>query len=442
MVKDIVEPMFKELLPGTLKALHFTKIEFGEVPIKFDNIDVHARSEDVIKLDIDINWQGTCDIELKASLLQLGIEKLKLKGRMSVLLCPLVPRLPLFTAVQVAFINPPDLELDFTGAADVADLCLIDDTIRQVIDDILASMLVLPNRLLVKMDPANDYFNTYQPPRGILRLTVVSGKGFVIPKGFFKDVPDTYCKVRVGAFKPWMTETKDNDITPEWNESKDFVLSDIEQLIAVDVLDDDLFGDDAIGGGSMSIGELIAKGKTADVKLLTKDKKSESLVDTGATITLKAEVFELVADVASFGHPEHKKKDLVVGLASIIVAGACDVPGDRKSIGPNVKVNFAECKFMTPMVTDFPGMDPNNPAFDMAFRVPLTPEMTAAPSDFTFTLLDNKSKLGTLVIPFEKVVKAPELCLSSVDSPEIFKLDNGIALKASIRISGIKLSAK
>lgn len=442
LVKEMVEPMFKDLLPGTLKALHFKKIDFGKVPIKFDNIDVHTRSEDVIKLDVDMNWQGECDIELKATLIQLGVEKLKLKGRMSVLLCPLVPRLPLFTAAQVAFINPPDLELDFTGAADIADLSIIDDSIRQVIDDVLASMLVLPNRLLVKLDPANDYFKTYQPPRGILRLTVVSGRGFVTPKGFFKDVPDTYCKVRVGAFKPWNTETKNNDTTPGWNEVKDFVLSDLEQLITVNVLDEDLGYDDEIGGGSISIGELIAKGEMADVKLLTKDTKSGSKVDTGAAITLKGEVFELVPDIASFGRPEHKKKDLLVGLATIVVAGACDVPGDRMSIGPNVKVNFAECEFVTPTVLDMPGIDPNQPAFDMAFRIPLTAEMSASPSDFTLTLLDKNSKLATLVIPFEKVTKAPGFCLSSVDSPEIFKLDNGVALKASIRISGIKLSAK
>lgn len=443
MVKDIVEPMFADLLPGPLKSLHFVKADFGKVPIKFDNVDVHTRSNDMIKLDVDVNWQGECDFELKATLLpQLGVEKVQLKGRMTILLCPLVPRLPLFTAAQVAFINPPELLLDFTGAANIADLCCIDQTIRTAIQDILASLLVLPNRLLVKMDPANDYFKCYQPQLGVLRLTCVSGRGFVTPKGFFKDVPDIYCKIRMGASQPWSTATKNNDQTPEWIETKDFLLSDVEQFIAVDALDDDLVGDDEIGSGSISLKSLVEQGKTADVKLFVKDKKNKEKVDTGASITFKAEIFNFVPDIASFEMSEHKKENLTVGLATIIVAGAKDVPGARKEIAPNVKINFAKSEFTTLMVTDVPGMDPNNPMFDMAVRIPLTAAITAAPSDFTFTLLDKKSKLGTVVIPYDTVIKAPGLCFSSEDSPDLFKVDNGASLQASITIRGIKLPGK
>lgn len=442
MVKEIVEPVFAEVLPGPLKSLHFTKIDFGKVPITFDKIDVHTRSKDSIKLDVDIDWQGECDIELDASLLpQFGVEKVKLRGRMSVVICPLVPRLPLFTAVQAAFINPPDLELDFTGAAEIADLSIIDDTIRKVIQDILASILVLPNRLFIKIDPTNDFFKSFQQQLGVIRLTCVGGHGFVTPKGLFKDVPDMYCKIRMGAFASWKTDTKNNDETPEWNETKDFLLSDIEQLITVDVLDDDLTGDDEIGSGSMTVKALLEQGKKADVKLFAKNKETKEATDTGGTITFKAEIFDFVPDITSFEMPENKHKDLMVGLATVIVASAKNVPGDRKCIAPIVKVNFAETEFVTPMVMDAPGMDPNNPAFDSAFRVPLTAEIASAPSDFTLTLLDKKSKLGTVVIPYGSVIKAPGLCLSSVDSPELFTLDNGITLQGSIGICGIKPSA-
>ena len=33
MVKEIVEPMFKTMLPGPLATLHFTKIDLGPVPL-------------------------------------------------------------------------------------------------------------------------------------------------------------------------------------------------------------------------------------------------------------------------------------------------------------------------------------------------------------------------------------------------------------------------
>lgn len=40
-VKETVEPMFKEMLPGPLSSLHFTKLDLGTVPIRMDNVSRH-----------------------------------------------------------------------------------------------------------------------------------------------------------------------------------------------------------------------------------------------------------------------------------------------------------------------------------------------------------------------------------------------------------------
>lgn len=37
-VKESVEPMFKEMLPGPLASLHFTQLDLGTVPIRMDNV--------------------------------------------------------------------------------------------------------------------------------------------------------------------------------------------------------------------------------------------------------------------------------------------------------------------------------------------------------------------------------------------------------------------
>ena len=66
-----------------------------------------------------------------------------LHGRLEILLCPLSDLIPCFTALQFAFINPPMLELDFTGAANVADFSAIDGTVRKTILSTLNSMLTL-----------------------------------------------------------------------------------------------------------------------------------------------------------------------------------------------------------------------------------------------------------------------------------------------------------
>lgn len=429
MTKDIVEPMFEDMLPGPLKSLHFTKIDLGKVPIRFDNIDVHSRQEGVIKLDIDVIWDGKSDIELRANLIGgLGVEHVKLKGRLSVLLCPLVERMPLVTAMQIAFVNPPHLELDFTGLAQVADLSIIDDTIRKVIQDILASMLVLPNRFLVKIDPANDYFKTYQQHLGFLRLTIVNGKGFSTPTGWFKDIPDTYCQVKVGATKAWRTSTKKNSTSPQWHEMKDFLLSDHDQKIEISVSDDDLAGDDDLGSGSMTVGELLLAGSIADVPLHVNKR------DTGAKISIKCDVHQFVSDLASLESPGNEKDGLYSGILTILVAYATNIPGARDKIRPHCKVTFGDQKFDTPTVADNPGMDPNNPAFDSAFRVLLDAKLATQQSDINLTLMDYKEKLGTVTIPWSDVVRAPQATLT-----DRFKLGNGAAIHARVSICGTKL---
>lgn len=430
MVKDIVEPMFKEMLPGPLSSLYFKKIHLGQRPMKFANIDVHARSEEVIKLDVDILWDGDVDIELAAKMIgSFGVEGIKLKGRLSVLLCPLVERLPLVTAAQVAFINPPEIDLDYQGLAAIADFSLIEKTIKKIIHTILASLAVLPNRLLVKIDPANDYYKTYQQHLGFLRLTVKSASGFKTPKGFFKDVPDLYCKVKMGASEAWKTDTINNSCDPEWNETKDFLLSDHDQIISIEVLDDDLTGDDKHGNASITVGQLLLKGEEDELPLLM------DRVDTGGKVKISCDVYQFSKDLTSLESEEHQKEGLMCGMLTILVAGASDVPGSRKELAAHCKVQFGDNKFDTPMVFDVPGLDPNNPAWDSAFRVPLTGDVVSSATEVSLALYDKKEKLGTITVPWDDVIAAPDSCLT-----DKYKLGNGASIHARIDVCGIILA--
>ena len=431
VTKEIVEPMFKEMLPGPLSSLHFTKIDLGKKPIKFDNIDVHSRKEGVIKLDIDVSWDGECDIELKANIIgSFGVEQVKLKGRMSVLLCPLVDRLPLVTAIQVAFINPPDLSLDFTGAANIADLAIIDNTIRKIIKDILASILVLPNRLLLKIDPSNEFYKTYQQHLGILRITVVHATGFVTPKGWFKDVPDVYCMTKFGASPVWTTSTKTNDVTPEWNESADFLLSDHDQVIEVEVMDDDLAGDDKLGKASITVGKLLLAGKSTTLPLSINGKP------TGSEVEIKCDIFNFVADKTSFESPAFKGETLKCGLATILIAGLKNVPGEKEDAGACVKASFCSNNFQTPVIMDCPGIDCLNPSFDASFRVLMTSELAADPTDFAFTVVNRGKKLGTVEVKYATVLEAPGMSYTAK-----LPVGEGLELDVSINLSGVELAS-
>lgn len=130
-----------------------------------------------------------------------GVKSVKLQGRMCILMRPLTTDLSVVSGIQYGFINPPDMELDFTGLAQVADFAIIDKKIRAIIQEILASMLVLPERMLYKMDPSCSFTDIYRPPLGVVCVKIERGKGFVVEKRALRkdDIPDCYCNVTLGG---------------------------------------------------------------------------------------------------------------------------------------------------------------------------------------------------------------------------------------------------
>ena len=92
--------------------------------------------------------------------------------------------------------------------------------------------MVLPNRLMFKLDAACDYRDGFVPPIGVAQITAVSGRGFKIQKqlGRKDDISDVYLKISLGG-KLWTTSVQHNNLTPKWNESADFLLNDVDQVV-------------------------------------------------------------------------------------------------------------------------------------------------------------------------------------------------------------------
>jgi hypothetical protein len=217
----------KESLDPTLRGLsvpmHFVKMDLGNVPMQTKNMCIHtvggsgnsaaaaiatnmgnniigiAQSKSLdqldeesggggggiqngqksgIQIDIDVCWDGNCDIMLQATLtksakLTFGVRHIKLYGRLHILLSPLTSALPVISAVQYGFTNPPVIEMTYTGAAGKI-LNVVASTLQGVITSSISSVLVLPNRLVMPMDLGRyDFLETYRPPVGMVRLTAM-----------------------------------------------------------------------------------------------------------------------------------------------------------------------------------------------------------------------------------------------------------------------------
>lgn len=433
-IKGIAEPMFATMLPSPLNSLRFLKIDLGQVPIHVENIDVHKADSEGIKLDLDLLWDGVCDIELDGNMVpKLGVEHVKLRGRLSVLLCPLTNVLPCVGALQISFINKPSLKMTYTDAASVASLGLIDNALRKVVLSIISSMAVLPNRFLVKLDPANDFFKTYQHPLGVLRLTIESGSSFGEELGqtrnFLKklvhDVPDCFVDVNVAGGAAWRTQTVKNNHHPEWNETQDFLVADHDQAVEVDVKDDDTASDDDIGAAATTVKQLLLAGGRQELKLVHKEQ------ETDGKLTLSGKFHHFVADPASLSGTEPG----VLGLVSVLVASARGIKGHREELKPSVKVEWGGQVFRTGIKSDAPGTDIENPSFDQAFQFPVKAGMVSGGAPVKLTMMDGENETGSVEVELQEVLGAEGLKLEKG-----FEIGNGVTVRAGIWLRGTKIA--
>jgi Ca2+-dependent lipid-binding protein len=302
-------------------------------------------------------------------------------------------------------------------------------------------MAVLPNRFLVKLDANNDYFKTYQPSHGVLRLTIVKASGIEAPKKksgasrllakLVKDVPDCYVKVNIGAGEEWRTSVQKNNHEPEWNETHDFLVSDFEQAIAVDIQDDDLAGDDDIGLGMTTIKEVLLNGGSHELTLTHQGDP------TNARLSIRAEFHHFVADaeLLSVQASQAQGTDQMCGLVTILIAGAYGLSGQRDELNPSIKVTWGDKTFQTAAKTYTPGTDIYSPSFDQAFSFALRPDMVANPGNFRISLMNKTTESGSVEVAFDEVLGAPGLVKEGT-----FDIGSGASVRASISLHTVQLA--
>ncbi len=403
MVRDLIEPMFADMLPGMLKKTRFLSIDLGDVPMQFDRIDVMNRSADSVRLHIDTLWDGRVNIQLKSPMVgRYGVSRIGLRGRVSMLMKPLVSVLPVVSAMQIGYINPPSIEMDFSGMANIADNSLLRGRVMDVFNEVFASLFVLPNRMLVPLLPGNDFFSTYELPIGVLKLTLLQGQGFKTNGGLFRDVPDMYVKMVVGGEKVQKSKVVKNSKTPEWGETFDFIYSDAEQLVRFSAYDEDLDKDDFMGAASVRAYELLQEGAGGiEVRLRDKGKELKS------SLTVKSEVMRLSSDRTNFD-ASMANDDEIVGLLSVVVAGASNIT-ESKNLATYARVYVGEREFVTAVVKKMVGVDPTMPQYNAIFNVALSRALFEEQPTIKLQLYKGEDKLGESVVEVKEVMSEKEM---------------------------------
>lgn len=434
-IKETVEPQFKTL-PGPLSTLHFTKCDLGQVPLRLDNIIVHDvdKATNTLQFDVDVHWDGRANIQLKANYLgSFGVKSIKLFGRMSVLMKPLVSTLSIVRAVQVAFINPPEIELDFVGLANIADMKMLKHKIDTLIQDNVKAMMVLPKRMLTKLDMTASFLDIYQPPIGICRMKLVNGAGFVPEERTLRssDVPDAYGLVSIGD-RTCRSKTVKDSVEPVWEETMDFVLCDHDQIVQLEVWDEDtgtLDSDDFLGSAQATVGDILLSGGKKQLSL-REDRKTN-----GATVNLACNLLQLTTDLTSMKSKLTSPYE-ICGLVTIFILQAHELPVKKEDVAAHFKVTCGKHNFVTSTVSFVPGVDVINPFFDIAFHVPLTADAVSDDGKMnpvSIELINKEASLGTMKVDHADLVAAPDKTLK--DKRKIG--DKGALVEFCVTLRGV-----
>lgn len=387
-----LEPLINLYLPKPFSKFRFVNARLGKDPMTIDRVTVHRRYHDSIAMDLDVTYRGHPSIGMKCAPLSagFGIKELRWSGRLSVLLRPLLTTLPLIGAIQAAMITHPEMEMDFTGVANIAEFGPVERIVKMVLRNVISSVLVLPNRLLYKLSNSVDYFNVYQPPVGIIDITIERGRRFTKEKkiGMIKAVPDLYC-VATFALEELRTEVQMNNLNPEWIISKSFILSDLDQPFHLECYDKDtITRDDLVGSVTINAQELL-------------EKKGHwySLEDNIDKKIAKEGQIYIKAQLSRFREPGHS----VLGscVISILVDRANNLPPNTKAAACRVILNHAGRRIVreTPQIRQLkrptPYIDPSNPIWNFSFDI-LCDDFSN--SDVTLEIMDGKHIIGSTVI--------------------------------------------
>ena len=252
ILKESVEPEMQKNMPKALNTLYFETIDLGNKPPHVANVKSydtradHKKSEFIF--DMDLCYNGDATIKLAVKNVKLGLSNIELRGVLRVIFKPLVSEYNPIGGVTVFFLNRPKLKFDLTNLLNVLDLPGLKSSLRRITDDVIASFVVLPNRIAIPLAAGVDGSDLQYPiPEGVLRVKVVEAKNLIAKDiGLLKKgKSDPYAIVRVGA-QSFRTKVVKNDLDPEWNETFEAFIDNCEgQQIEAVIYDEDTSSKDS-----------------------------------------------------------------------------------------------------------------------------------------------------------------------------------------------------
>ncbi|ODN05770.1 Extended synaptotagmin-2 [Orchesella cincta] len=246
LVVQSIEPGLRDTLANSYKmgSFRFEKVILGDTPVRVRGVKVYDEKKtdrNEIIMDMEVIYAGDCDVRFSLSKVRAGIKDLQLHGTLRLVMKPLVNQMPLIGGIQYFFLNPPSLDFNLIGVADVLDMPGLADLIRRIVQEQIAAMCVLPNKMFVQLaENVNAQETCALRPQGVIRICAVEARNLLK-----KDVgvlgmgkSDPYVVLSVGA-QSFKSKIINNTVTPKWDFNCEMMVEEIGQNLIVYVYDYD-----------------------------------------------------------------------------------------------------------------------------------------------------------------------------------------------------------
>uniref|UniRef100_A0A672J9C1 Extended synaptotagmin-like protein 2b n=1 Tax=Salarias fasciatus TaxID=181472 RepID=A0A672J9C1_SALFA len=250
---EIIEPAVKES-NAHLSTFCFSKIDMGDKPLRINGVKVYTENVDKrqIIMDLQISFVGNTeiDVDIKRYYCKAGIKSIQIHGVLRVVMEPLLGDMPLVGALSLFFLKKPLLDINWTGLTNILDIP--GGFSDSLIQDIIYSYLVLPNRITIPLVGNVELAKLRFPmPKGVLRIHFLEaqdleGKDKFLG-GLIKGKSDPYGVLQIGN-QIFQSKTIKESLHPKWNEVYEaLVYEHSGQHLEIELFDEDPDKDDFLG---------------------------------------------------------------------------------------------------------------------------------------------------------------------------------------------------
>ncbi|XP_007945732.1 extended synaptotagmin-3 [Orycteropus afer afer] len=322
--REKLEPKIREK-STRLRTFTFTKLNFGQKCPRVNGVKAHTNKYNrrQVVLDLQICYIGDCEISVELQKIQAGVKGIQLQGTLRIILEPLLVDKPFIGAVTVFFLQKPHLQINWTGLTNLLDAPGINDVSDSLLEDLIASHLVLPNRMTVPVKKGLDVTNLRFPlPCGVIRVHLLEAQELAQKDNFLgiRGKSDPYAKVSIGL-QHFRSKTIYKNLNPTWNEVFELIVYEVPgQDLEVDLYDEDPDRDDFLGSLQICLGD-VRTNRVVDEWFVLNDTTSGRLHLQLEWLALATDRDALVEDSSGLSTAVFSTAILVVFLES-----ACNLP--------------------------------------------------------------------------------------------------------------------